>query len=686
MEPVKSSRYRLGGVIGARLRANEFNWLTKAPGENPGMLGMFANRDISSPSDLVPWAGEFIGKYLLSAIQALRFTDNADLHSQTANLVAAAIACQADDGYLGPFPRSTRLTANWDLWGHYHVLQALLLWHDETDDVSALAAAERIGELICNTFLDSDVRVRDTGSSEMNMAVIHGLGLLYLRTHNPRLLAMVRQIEIDWETSGDYLRTGIEGIPFYATRHPRWESLHDLQGLAALYRISGDRRYLQAFECHWRSILRWDVHNTGAFSTSEGAIGDPYTPGAIETCCTIAWIALTIDYLDLTGDPRAADALEIALYNAAAGAQHPDGEWFTYDTPMEGVRVPSFSALAFQARADTPGLNCCSVNGPRSLTMLSDWAVTRAGQGLAVNYYGPGTYDGVLSDSTRVNLEWITEYPLDGCVRLIVNPERPVRFPLLLRIPAWSRKTQVNIEGGGNTDSLNPVPGRYLTIDREWNAGDSVMMDFDFGLRISPGDGAALGKVSVYRGPVLLAYDTALNVRSPDPAPAIVPKHLSNARVLAFREAQDDPESQWLNVAVPAVVGGDITLRDFAGAGQNGTFYSTWMPCPSGPLPTPTLRLPDDGAMLRRADIVLSWSAPPPNVHELAYQLLVSEHTDLSAPLINRRCLNGTSYRITGSELNRIRPSVFYFWCVSIEGRRGSYQEVKFPARFKIAP
>ena len=133
---------------------------------------------------------------------------------------------------------------------------------------------------------------------------------------------MVRQIEIDWETSGNYLRTGLEGVPFYATGHPRWESLHDLQGLATLYRITADRRYLQAFECHWRSIRRWDVHNTGAFSTGEGAIGDPYTPGAIETCCTVAWMAMTIDYLELTADPWAADALEIALYNAVFVMPH----------------------------------------------------------------------------------------------------------------------------------------------------------------------------------------------------------------------------------------------------------------------------------------------------------------------------------------------------------------------------
>ena len=691
MEPVKFSRYRFGGVIGARLRANECNWLMRAPGANPGLLGMFADRDNSAspPSDLVPWAGEFIGKYLLSAIQALRFSDSAELRAQTARLVSETIACQADDGYLGPFPKSMRLKANWDLWAHYHLIQALLLWFDETSDRTALEAAQRIGDLICNTFLDSDLRVRDTGSVEMNMAIIHGLGLLYLRTHNPRYLAMARQVEIHWESTGNYLRTGIEGIPFYATNHPRWESLHNLQGLAVMYRITGDKRYLQAFECHWRSILRWDVHNTGAFSTGEGAIGDPYTPGAIETCCTVAWMALTIDYLELTGDPRAADALELALYNAAAGAQHTSGEWFTYDTPMEGIRIPSFSALAFQARPDTPGLNCCSVNGPRAFTMLSDWAVMRAGTGLAVNFYCTGTFEGSLSDSTKVGIEWSTEYPALGHVTLTVKPERTVRFPLLLRIPAWSRKTCVHVEGDVGSPSLHAKSGRYLTLDREWKPGDTLQIDFDMSLRAVPGDGAAIGKVSVYRGPILLAYDAALNTFRPEQMPPIVPKSLTHARVTGNNDIENDAETRWLSVTIPAGpngTNGDVTLRDFASAGSKGTYYSTWLPSSGAPLPHPALQKPDDGAMVRRTDIVLNWSAPPPDVHELAYHLVVSERPDLVAPLINRRCLNGTSYRITGAELQRMKSSEFYYWCVTIDGKRGIQGEVKFPAKFKIAP
>jgi len=165
---------------------------------------------------------------------------------------------------------------------------------------------------------------------------------------------MMLEIARDWERAGDYFRAGLDGREFFQSPRPRWESLHDLQGLVELYRVTGDARYRQAFEHHWRSIARWDRRNTGGFSSGEQATGNPYAATAIETCCTVAWMALTLDMLRLTGEPRVADELEVATWNAAAGAQHPSGRWWTYNTPMDGAREASAHTIVFQSRAGTP--------------------------------------------------------------------------------------------------------------------------------------------------------------------------------------------------------------------------------------------------------------------------------------------------------------------------------------------
>src|SRR5215210_3311102 len=72
----------VGGVVGERLRAVTQNWLLRAPDDNPAMLAMFADRDKQPYRDLLPWSGEFAGKYLTAATQVLRLTGDAKLKAR----------------------------------------------------------------------------------------------------------------------------------------------------------------------------------------------------------------------------------------------------------------------------------------------------------------------------------------------------------------------------------------------------------------------------------------------------------------------------------------------------------------------------------------------------------------------------------------------------------------------------
>src|SRR5687768_9475991 len=78
----KSARFKFTGPIGYRVAANVEEWLLRAPSANPGMLEMFRVRDRAPTPQLVPWAGEFVGKYLISAIQALRMSDDPKLRME----------------------------------------------------------------------------------------------------------------------------------------------------------------------------------------------------------------------------------------------------------------------------------------------------------------------------------------------------------------------------------------------------------------------------------------------------------------------------------------------------------------------------------------------------------------------------------------------------------------------------
>jgi hypothetical protein len=680
MDVPAGATFHFSGRLGERIDANRRHWLVPAPSANPGMLGMFHQRDRKPVPNLVPWAGEFVGKYLLSAVQALRMSDDPDLKRTTKAVVEELLASQAKDGYLGPFPRDSRLRGNWDLWGHYHVMMALLAWHEQTGDARALTACRRAADLICTTYLNSGHRVFDAGSHEMNMAVLHVLVELHRRTGEPRYLAMAREIEKDWQRAGDYLRAGLAGVEFFRTPRPRWESLHDLQGLAALFADTGDERYRRAFLHHWQSIRRWDRRNTGAFSSGEQATGNPFAPTPIETCCTIAWMALSIDALRLSGDARAADELELSTFNAVAGAQHPSGRWWTYSTPMDGVREASAHAIVFQARAGAPELNCCAVNGPRGLGMLSEWAVMSGKDTVVVNYYGPMRATLPLAGGTRLVVSEETRYPLENSVNLTVNPSRPVKLRLRLRIPSWSAATRVEVAG----HEVRPVrAGSYVDVERTWKAGDVVRLTFDFRLRREGGDQEAHDRVSLYRGPLLLAYDQRFNAFDEDALPSLASELPAKPRIVQATVGGVHPP--WLLVEVPAAGGKVIRLCDFASAGSAGTHYRSWLPSAVVPPAAPPLGQPADGAVLRRGRLVFTTRQPAPKVAaDSTLTLLIAESPDMTSPVLRFKGPAAGRLVLPRERAERLSAGRDYYWTLVARNQHGQASDPGPPKRFRI--
>ncbi|MBP9900055.1 MAG: glycoside hydrolase family 127 protein [Verrucomicrobia bacterium] len=697
-DTLPQAHFEFAGPVGDRIQANLDEWLLRAPQANPGMLEMFRVRDRQPVPQLVPWAGEFVGKYLISAIQALRMVDDPRLRQQVSNVIVELIATQAEDGYLGPFPKDIRLLKNWDLWGHYHAIQALLLWNQYSGDPAALAAARQAGDLVCNTYLDTGKRVFDAGDSEMNMAILTAMAMLHRVTDETRYLRMAREVEQDWERAGDYLRAGLDGREYYQSPKPRWESLHDLQGLVEMWRITGDPKYRAAFEHHWRSIRRWDRRNTGGFSSGEQATGNPYTPSAIETCCTVAWMAITIDYLQLTGEPQAADALELATLNGGLGAQHPSGRWFTYNTPMDGVREASAHTIVFQSRAGTPELNCCSVNGPRVPGMMSEWAVMAAPEGLVLNWLGAGRSTAKLADGTPVTITSSDDAWRSGRTELRVETKAKHPVVLGVRMPAWAVTPKILLNG---SPLPNVAAGSYAWLKREWSKRDKVELSFEMPVRFVPGANEAAGKVSLYRGPLLLAYDQAQNVFDAHAIPPINLAKLPEARVVDITPhrphqptATEMVGEPWLVMDVPTADGRRLRLVDFASAGALGTHYRSWLPA-ANPPPAPAFtQLPADGARVPVGEVRFQWRAQRNAARSSTPALPTSFRVELAAnesfaPLllttnvgpVNRIVVN----TVTLCGKAGPPPGPIYWRVVSISANGDTLPDVP-PARFVIDP
>lgn len=514
-----ATSYKFSGFFDDYLKAVTDNWLTKIVKRNPGILRMFADRDKKPYQELLSWSGEFAGKYITGAVQILRLTGDQRLKDYIGEFVNQLLKYQAEDGYLGPWPKEYQLTGTgpnvvpdegaWETWNHYHMMLGLMLWSQEIGDDRAFQAAKKIGDLMCERFLGKRKSILNIGLPEKNGAILHSVCLLYRQTQDEKYLALAKQIvenDLKSENLGDPFKNAVEGKPFYLMGRSRWETLHMILGFIELYWITGEEDYRKAFENIWWSIAEYDRHNTGAFASHERAIGSPYHLGSIETCCSVAWSAMSIEMLKLTGSSIVADELELTLLNAIVGYKLPAGRLCTYHTPMDGVRESALKAISFQAKPGTEELSCCSTNFPRGFGLVSDWALMQNDNGLILNWYGPSEMTAQVKDTT-ITLKQTTEYPRCGSVTLEVCPDKPIDFALKLRIPHWSKTNKVAVNG----DPISGVkPGEYLELKRKWQQGDKVNIELDMSLHYWAGEKEYDGKTSIYRGPILLAYNSKL--------------------------------------------------------------------------------------------------------------------------------------------------------------------------------
>jgi DUF1680 family protein len=190
--------------------------------------------------------------------------------------------------------------------------------------------------------------------------------------------------------------------------------------------------------------------------------------------------------------------MEVSLYNALLGAMMPHGEWWSYDSPLAGERLPS--------RQQGAQLSCCVSSGPRGLLLTPEWAVMSGPDAeVVINLYSPSTASAKLPNGKQLMIVQETGYPLTGLVTLTVQPEQPSSFALKLRIPEWSRQTALRVNG----EPVKCKPGTYASINRRWKANDKVTLELDLRGRIIRAPSGA-PQQAVMRGPIVLSFDNRL--------------------------------------------------------------------------------------------------------------------------------------------------------------------------------
>ncbi len=571
-------RFILKGAMGERYNKCLNEWLLHAPYDNPGMLELYSLRNAEHET-IVPWYGEFSGKYLTSAALAYAMMPDQRLKKVIEYVVDGLAKVQDSDGYLGVWPDAKKFVGiapghgkTWDVWAHYHNMLGLYYWYKISGSKKALKVLVRAADCIYNYYYVGH-RLFDEQKDGTDAAVGHIFALLYDMTGDERYHDMINLTYDSFASpqGGNYFKEGLRTTPFYKMPRHRWECLHAIQTISEYCRITGDRQQLISIANIWRVMARDDRHNTGGFCSGEAAQGDPYDLRAIETCCTIAWMALGTDFLWLGKDSRVADELELSLWNGFLGAQLLNDKVFTYNTPMLGHKIPSTTDIAFQKISKSPDLNCCSVNAPRGFGMIGQWGARATDEAVTVNYYGESDITLHTPSGKSIGIVQTGAYPFDGDIQLKFSVKGAYNGKLRLRIPFWSRHTEV-IHNGKPLGNVRYA--EYLEIESLKN-GDVVTIHFDMTPHYWHGGSDLAGKSSIYQGPILLTLDQHYDAQGYENMPML---NLSRLTLTPSEARSESSPKPYLLLTATDADGNCLTLCDFASAGQTGSAYTTWLP------------------------------------------------------------------------------------------------------------
>ncbi len=333
-----------------------------------------------------------------------------------------------------------------------------------------------------------------------------GLVALYRATGDERYWRLAKFFA-DERGRDDYPRTGEYALDrTYAQDHEpvveQSEAVGHVVRATFLYiamtdiaALSGDPAYVDAVHRIWEDQTHLKTYLTGGIGSTRfhEKYGDPYELPNLsawnETCAAYGSAVWCHRLALLDRDARYVDVMERVLYNALLVGVSLRGDRFFYQNPL--------MSFGDYARFDWINVPCCPPNVIRMLASIGSYVYATDPSGLLyVNLF--------TNCDARIELAGVpvpvrqeTRYPWDGSVRIVVEPDREVDFPMYVRIPGWARGEVM--PGGLYRFAGDPpeppalrVAGRtlpvelergYARIDRTWRRGDTVELDLPMPVR-----------------------------------------------------------------------------------------------------------------------------------------------------------------------------------------------------------
>jgi uncharacterized protein len=483
----------------------------------------------SAPQKGPVYSDSDIYKWLEAAAFALQSDPRPELRATADAMIRDVVAVQEPGGYLNTYFVDDRKplrmlyptqTTGHELYCIGHMLQGAIAYYRATGDRTLLDAGMRFVDL----FL---IPGYGPGASQMGIVAGHpeiemSLIELYRTTGKRQYVELAGYILHGDERiplRPSQITYMFCGIPF--TSRTRLEghavrAMYACCGATDYYLETGDPAYWETLNRLWDDLTSHQLYVTGGVGArQEGeAFGDPYElPNARaygESCAAIGNMMWNWRMLAASGDAKFTDVMERALYNGINSGMSLDGTTYCYRNPL--AYDPAGDSRYVEdpeGRIRNPWYDttCCPPNLERTFAALPGYFYSTSADGVYVHLYDNSRMNWRLEDGTGLVVEQKTNYPWDGEVQISVSPVEPREFTVFVRIPGWSQKNAVSVNGAQVSDAK---PGAYLPIRRRWSAGDSIRLRFDMSsqqVKANPAVTEDRGGVALQRGPVVFCME-----------------------------------------------------------------------------------------------------------------------------------------------------------------------------------
>jgi DUF1680 family protein len=288
----------------------------------------------------------------------------------------------------------------------------------------------------------------------------------------------------------------IQGVDDLAGKHANTQ-IPKVIGLIRQYELTGDRQKFKGADFFWNTVLHHHSYVIGGNSEAEhfgvpDRTYDRITDKTCENCNTYNMLKLTRHLHELNPSVEKVDFYERALYNQILSSQRPSDGMVCYMSPLAAGSRRWFS---------TPfdSFWCCVGTGIENHARYGEFIyLSDKNKNLYVNLFIPS----VLTWKERnIAFSQVTDFPASNVVSYVINTEKEQRFALNIRVPKWTGKTHLLINGKEVSTQLK---NNYLYIEREWKNGDEITYTLSPKLSSEAALGDSLLRAYLY-GPIVLS-------------------------------------------------------------------------------------------------------------------------------------------------------------------------------------